>query len=378
MQYFCSCHICKINPGKTESSSESISSYIVARKRKFDDELDKSDINSVNSLSDNKSDNDNQSLDEDYNDNNPSQYYNGKDNPSLDNNENDKVEDIKTESDISDENDELTEMDNKFKDIENINDDELIQGLCLLHTKVLHSISDIAFNKILDNINSNLTIYKLKKKINDIIPFKPQKYVTCKNSCIAFTSLYESLTTCPICNENRFDNNRENEENEKIYTDIFDEMLYQDLLQRDYFKNGRDITLSGSCNGYQIFEQKTDDCWIVLLINNNLPPYILKELQEFEEGVPCTDGRTNGQFILCVHLLTWMEDIPALSKNLNLTRHNLYKACRFYMIERICYPLNHHIYYLLSDIVYNIRNHDDTVNMAKLIDNETIKIQKII
>ncbi|GBB97290.1 hypothetical protein RclHR1_02960003 [Rhizophagus clarus] len=318
---------------ETESSSESISSYIVARKRKFDDELDKSDINSVNSLSDNKSldnkdfngDNGNPSQDfnnynenynsdndnQNYNDNNPSQYYNGKDNPSLDNNENDKVEDIKTESDISDENDELTEMDNKFKDIENINDDELIQGLCLLHTKVLHSISDIAFNKILDNINSNLTIYKLKKKINDIIPFKPQKYVTCKNSCIAFTSLYESLTTCPICNENRFDNN-------------------------------------------------------------------IKELQEFEEGVPCTDGRTNGQFILCVHLLTWMEDIPALSKNLNLTRHNLYKACRFYMIERICYPLNHHIYYLLSDIVYNIRNHDDTVNMAKLIDNETIKIQKII
>jgi hypothetical protein len=63
--------------------------------------------------------------------------------------------------------------------------DELIKGLRLLHTKVLHSISDIAFNKILDNINSNLTIYKLKKKINNIIPFKPQKYDTCKNSCIA-------------------------------------------------------------------------------------------------------------------------------------------------------------------------------------------------
>ena len=41
---------------------------------------------------------------------------------------------------------------------------DLIQGLRLLHTKVLHSISDIAFNKILDNVNSNLTIHKLKKK----------------------------------------------------------------------------------------------------------------------------------------------------------------------------------------------------------------------
>ncbi|CAB4426918.1 unnamed protein product [Rhizophagus irregularis] len=326
MQYFCSCRICKINPGggkwlstkktfkkhqekekaciekinesETESSSESISSYNVAEKRKFD-ELDKSDINSVNSLSDNESldneddnnnpsqedyngdndnpsqdynnynenyngDNDNSSLDEDNgNNNNPNQDYDCDDNPSLDNDENDKVEDMETESDVSEENDEFTEMDNKFNDIEDINDDELIKGLCLLHTKVLHSISDIAFNKILDNINSNLTIYKLKKKINNIIPFKPQKYDTCKNSCIAFTSLYENLTTCPICNENRFDDNSkpvnttfffslkerliiqykdkeraeelqyrntyfqtkgENGENEKMYADIFDGM----------------------------------------------------------------------------------------------------------------------------------------------------------
>ncbi|PKB96229.1 hypothetical protein RhiirA5_404487 [Rhizophagus irregularis] len=326
MQYFCSCRICKINPGggkwlstkktfkkhqekekaciekinesETESSSESISSYNVAEKRKFN-ELDKSDINSVNSLSDNESldneddnnnpsqedyngdndnpsqdynnynenyngDNDNSSLDEDNgNNNNPNQDYDCDDNPSLDNDENDKVEDMETESDVSEENDEFTEMDNKFNDIEDINDDELIKGLRLLHTKVLHSISDIAFNKILDNINSNLTIYKLKKKINNIIPFKPQKYDTCKNSCIAFTSLYENLTTCPICNENRFDDNSkpvnttfffslkerliiqykdkeraeelqyrntyfqtkgENGENEKMYADIFDGM----------------------------------------------------------------------------------------------------------------------------------------------------------
>ncbi|GES84280.1 transposase domain-containing protein [Rhizophagus clarus] len=100
------------------------------------------------------------------------------------------------------------------------------------------------------------------------------------------------------------------------------------------------------------------------------------ELQELEEGVPYIDGHTNEQFILRVHLLTWIGDIPALSKSLNLTGHNSYKACRFCMIKKICHPLNYHIYYPSSDIVYNIRNHDDTVNMAKLIDNETIKIQK--
>ena len=48
--------------------------------------------------------------------------------------------------------------------------------------------------------------------------------------------------------------------------------LYQDLLQRGFFKDERDIALSGTCDGYQIFEQRTDDCWIILLINNNLHP----------------------------------------------------------------------------------------------------------
>jgi len=50
--------------------------------------------------------------------------------------------------------------------------------------------------------------------------------------------------------------------------------LYRDLLQRGFFKDERDIALSGTCDGYQIFEQRTDDCWIILLINNNLNPYI--------------------------------------------------------------------------------------------------------
>jgi len=34
----------------------------------------------------------------------------------------------------------------------------------------------------------------------------------------------------------------------------------------------RDIALSGSCDGFQIFKQKTDDCWVILFINNNLHP----------------------------------------------------------------------------------------------------------
>ena len=50
--------------------------------------------------------------------------------------------------------------------------------------------------------------------------------------------------------------------------------LYRDLLQRGFFKDERDIALSGTCDGYQIFKQKTDDCWLFLLINNNLDPFL--------------------------------------------------------------------------------------------------------
>ncbi|CAB5211168.1 unnamed protein product, partial [Rhizophagus irregularis] len=288
---------------ETKSDSESISSCNAAEKRKFeDDESDKSDTSSESNISNNDhvpvilkdipkrsedyddDDSDEPFLDnEDYNNGNPipnnEDYDKNSDRQSLDNkdcDEEDDKGDIETESDcsqtsayISEENDELTDDDKEFEESEmtNINDDELIQGLRLLHTKVLHSISDIAFNKILDNVNSNLTIYKLKKKINSIVPFEPHRYDTCKNSCIAFTSSYENLASCPICGENRFDDNgkpvnttfffsvkerliiqyknkeraeelqyrsnySQNKGEEEIYADIFDGLLYKDLLQR--------------------------------------------------------------------------------------------------------------------------------------------------
>ncbi|GET66785.1 transposase domain-containing protein [Rhizophagus irregularis DAOM 181602=DAOM 197198] len=423
---------------ETKSDSESISSCNAAEKRKFeDDESDKSDTSSESNVSNNDhvpvilkdipkrsedyddDDSDEPFLDnEDYNNGNPipnnEDYDKNSDRQSLDNkdcDEEDDKGDIETESDcsqtsayISEENDELTDDDKEFEESEmtNINDDELIQGLRLLHTKVLHSISDIAFNKILDNVNSNLTIYKLKKKINSIVPFEPHRYDTCKNSCIAFTSSYENLASCPICGENRFDDNgkpvnttfffsvkerliiqyknkeraeelqyrsnySQNKGEEEIYADIFDGLLYKDLLQRGFFKDERDIALSGTCDGYQIFEQRTDDCWVILLINNNLHPSIrvkkenllvtmiipgprspknfnsflcplIKELQELE-GVQCIDGRTNEPFILRAHLLTWTGDVPALSKSLNLSGHNSYKGCRFLYDKRDLSPI---------------------------------------
>ncbi|PKB96659.1 hypothetical protein RhiirA5_385197, partial [Rhizophagus irregularis] len=404
MPFLCSCRICKINSkdgngkwlstrktfkkhqkrekaniekineseaesgSETKSDSESISSCNAAEKRKFeDDESDKSDTSSESNISNNDhvpvilkdipkrsedyddDDSDEPFLDnEDYNNGNPipnnEDYDKNSDRQSLDNkdcDEEDDKGDIETESDcsqtsayISEENDELTDDDKEFEESEmtNINDDELIQGLRLLHTKVLHSISDIAFNKILDNVNSNLTIYKLKKKINSIVPFEPHRYDTCKNSCIAFTSSYENLASCPICGENRFDDN-----GKPVNTTFFFSVKERLIIQ---YKN----------------KERAE------------------ELQ-YRKGVQCIDGRTNEPFILRAHLLTWTGDVPALSKSLNLSGHNSYKGCRFCMIKGTCHPSNKHIYYP-SSAFCNIRNHDDTINMGKLIEEETNKDRK--
>src|SRR6266508_1686240 len=55
---------------------------------------------------------------------------------------------------------------------------------------------------------------------------------------------------------------------------IFDRDIYKELLEKNLFKNNRNIAFMISCDEYQIFKQKTDDCWAFLIINNNLDPLI--------------------------------------------------------------------------------------------------------
>lgn len=64
------------------------------------------------------------------------------------------------------------------------------------------------------------------------------------------------------------------EECDDEYSDIFDGDLYKELVEEGFFSDERDIALIGSTDGYQIFRQKTDSCWILMFINANLPPTI--------------------------------------------------------------------------------------------------------
>ena len=45
-------------------------------------------------------------------------------------------------------------------------------------------------------------------------------------------------------------------------------------MDNNFFTDKRDIALSGSCDGFQIFKKKSDNCWVILFLNNNLNPYI--------------------------------------------------------------------------------------------------------
>jgi hypothetical protein len=131
----------------------------------------------------------------------------------------------------------------------------------------------------------------------------------CINSCCAFTGIYVDDLVCRFCSLERYiiSNNTQKsqksamyiplldrfriqyanlersfklryrsqrEECDDGYSDIFDGHLYKELVEEGFFTDVRDIALIGSTDGYQIFRQKTDDCWVVMFINANLSPDI--------------------------------------------------------------------------------------------------------
>src|SRR6266508_3282884 len=188
---------------------------------------------------------------------------------------------------------------------------EVIEGLRLLHLKSLYNFTEAAYNDIIKLFaNKNISLYKVKKILEEFTGLVPTFYDICENSCIYYTDVYESYQNCPLCNSSRYDSNNKPKKvmpylsikemlkiqyNNKVRAkellyryeyitnkelddndldDIFDEDIYKELLERNLFKNNRDIAFTISCDGYQIFKQKTDDCWAFLIINNNLDPLI--------------------------------------------------------------------------------------------------------
>jgi hypothetical protein len=153
---------------------------------------------------------------------------------------------------------------------------------------------------------TSTSTYLLIRTLKNIVPLKPILVDMCINSCCAFTGDYKRLNECIYCKAERYqegglsraqvtyfpiqdrlaiqyqDPTRAKQlryRSEYISRnidgaigDVFDGAQYKNLLQKGYFQDDRDIVLLGSIDGYQLFKQKCDDCWIILFINANLPP----------------------------------------------------------------------------------------------------------
>src|SRR5206468_8231056 len=207
----CACIVClKANPNGVQLNRNTYN-----RHRKRQQELLEKNENNENNENFNLSEEDNEYYSdydiydierEDDNDNeNIKNNDDNKDNDEYeDNNENNNDE----ESDDKENNDEIDE-DNDIMQIDNITNilsKEIIEGLQLLHLKTLYNFTESAYDDIMKIFTTNnISLYKVKKYLKDVIGLVPVFYDMCENSCICYTGSYELYQNCPICNSSRFD-----------------------------------------------------------------------------------------------------------------------------------------------------------------------------
>jgi hypothetical protein len=230
-------------------------------------------------------------------------------------NENDNI--ANKDDDMADEDDDMADEDDgdmSSKESEDMMqtdnatpNKEIIEGLKLLYLKSLYNFTESAYDDIIKVFTTNnLSLYNIKKYLTEVTGLVPVFYDMCENSCICYTEEYESYQRCPICDSARLDTkgkakkvmpylsikdrlktqfSNKNRAKELLYRyeyitnkndddldDIFDGEIYKELVNKNLFNDKRDVVFTASCDGYQIFKQKTDDCWLFLMINNNLEP----------------------------------------------------------------------------------------------------------
>src|SRR6266542_2104930 len=237
--------------------------------------------------------------------------YNNDDDNNNDNNDNNSNGDDNNdkENDKSDDDKSNDNENMQIDDKTNIPNKKIIEGLKLLYLTSLYNFTESAYDDIMKIFTTNnLSLYKIKKYLKDITGLVPVFYDMCENSCICYTGQYETYQNYPICESTRLDIrgkakkimpylsikdrlqiqfNDRNRAKELFYhheyiinkhndnddlDDIFDSKIYKELVEENLFNDKRDIAFTASCDGYQIFRQKTDDCWLFLMINNNLDP----------------------------------------------------------------------------------------------------------
>jgi hypothetical protein len=258
-----------------------------------DIDLQEGNLNLVDEDSDTESVNFNEEDNEYYSD------YNDDDNDDDDDDDDNSDKEEEEKDDDDDDDDDAMCVDDKT----NIP----IEELKLLYLKSLYNFTESAYDDIMKIFTTNnVSLYKAKKYLKETTGLIPTFYDMCENSCICYTGQYESYQNCPTCDSTRLDTrgkakkvmpylsvkdrlkiqfSDENRAKELLYRyeyiinkedddldDIFDGKIYKELVNENLFSDKRDVAFTASCDGYQIFKQKTDDCWLFLMINNNLHP----------------------------------------------------------------------------------------------------------
>src|SRR6266496_5662039 len=85
---------------------------------------------------------------------------------------------------------------------------KVIEGLRLLHLKSVYNFTEAAYNDIIKLfINENLSLYKVKKILEEFTGLVSTFYDMCENSCICYTDTYENYQSCLLCESSRYDSN---------------------------------------------------------------------------------------------------------------------------------------------------------------------------
>src|SRR6266542_3733439 len=113
---------------------------------------------------------------------------------------------------MSKENNDDDNDDDDDNDIMQIDEERLnkkvIEGLRLLHLKSLYNFTEAAYNDIIKLFaNKNISLYKVKKILEEFTELVSTFYDICENFCICYTNIYKSYQNCPLYNSLRYDSN---------------------------------------------------------------------------------------------------------------------------------------------------------------------------
>src|SRR6266496_4437858 len=143
------------------------------------------------------------------------------------------------------------------------------------------NFTEAAYNNIIKLFaNKNLSLYKIKKILEEFTGLVLTFYDMCENSCICYTDTYENYQSCSLCKSSRYDSNNKlkkvmsylsikerlkiqynnearakellyrseyiNDNENNDFKDIFDGNIYKELLERNLFNDKRDVAFTVS------------------------------------------------------------------------------------------------------------------------------------